>query len=136
MVGVSVALPSAPRASRFVLDGPALKEAVALGLAAAVGFVTIVGVVTDAIDVPFFVRRTPLLAVDYPIWALNALLLGFLVGLGHYARRMRVGLGSGAVYGGGFLAAFAVSCPACNGLLLAALGSSGVAAYVEPVRPF
>ena len=110
----------------------------AAGLAVLVGaaFVLIVGVITGAIDTPWLERQTPLLAIDYPIWGLNAVLLGALSGLGLLAQRRRRRQGLGVIYGGGVLAAFSVSCPLCNGLLVAAFGTGGVLNFIEPARPF
>ena len=109
---------------------------IGVGVGVAIAFVVAVGIITDAIDVPFLARKTPLLAVDYPIFALNAALLGSLAALSVWARQRGFRTGGGPLFGGGFLAAFAISCPACNVLLIAAFGSSGVAAFIEPVRPY
>ncbi len=110
--------------------------AVGVGVLVAAAFVLVVGVITDGIDTPLRERLTPLLAVDYPIWGLNAALMGALAGLSVYAQRTRRSVRTGAIFGGGFLAAFAVSCPLCNGLLIAAFGAGGVLSFIEPARPF
>ena len=54
--------------------------AAAVGLLTAAAFGVSVGVITGAIDTPIFERATPAYAIDYPIWALNALLVGALAG--------------------------------------------------------
>ena len=113
-----------------------LAVAVGVGVLVAAAFVVVVGVITDGIDTPLRARLTPLLAVDYPIWGLNAALLGALAGLSVYAQRSRRRVRTGALFGGGFLAAFAVSCPLCNWLLVAAFGAGGVLSFIEPARPF
>ena len=115
---------------------PELWRAVAAGLAVAVSFFVVVGLVTGAIDTPMLERQTQLLAIDYPIWVVNATLLGVLSGLSVYAQSRRVTQGGTAIFSGGFLAAFAVSCPLCNGLLVAAFGTAGVLNVIEPARPF
>ena len=115
---------------------PELWRAVAAGLAVAVSFFVVVGLVTGAIDTPMLERQTQLLAIDYPIWVVNATLLGVLSGLSVYAQSRRVTQGGTAIFSGGFLAAFAVSCPLCNGLLVAAFGTVGVLNVIEPARPF
>ncbi len=115
---------------------PDLWRAVAVGLAVAVLFFVVVGLVTGAIDTPILERQTQLLAIDYPIWVVNAALLGVLSGLSVYARSRRITQGGTAIFSGGFLAAFAVSCPLCNGLLVAAFGAAGVLNVIEPARPF
>ena len=95
-----------------------------------------VGVITGAIDTPIFERATPAYAIDYPIWTLNALLVGALAGVSVYAMRQRQAFGIGPLYAGGFLSAFAISCPLCNGLLVAAFGTGAAANLFDPARPF
>ena len=111
---------------------PDLWRAIGVGLAVAVLFFVVVGLVTGAIDTPVLERQTPLLAIDYPIWVVNAALLGALSGLSVYARSRHITQGGTAIFSGGFLAAFAVSCPLCNGLLVAAFGAAGVLNVIEP----
>ncbi|MCY3784306.1 MAG: hypothetical protein OXG79_11035 [Chloroflexi bacterium] len=115
---------------------PELWRAIGAGVAVAVLFFVVVGLVTGAIDTPVLERQTPLLAIDYPIWVVNAALLGALSGLSVYARSRRITQSGTAIYSGGFLAAFAVSCPLCNGLLVAVFGTAGVLNVIEPARPF
>ncbi len=115
---------------------PELWRAIGAGLAVAVLFFVVVGLVTGAIDTPVLERQTPLLAIDYPIWVVNAALLGALSGLSVYARSRRITQTGTAIYSGGFLAAFAVSCPLCNGLLVGLFGTAGVLNVIEPARPF
>ncbi len=115
---------------------PELWRAIGAGLAVAVLFFVVVGLVTGALDTPVLERQTPLLAIDYPIWVVNAVLLGVLSGLSVYARSRRVTQTGTAIFSGGFLAAFAVSCPLCNGLLVGLFGTAGVLNVIEPARPF
>ena len=115
---------------------PELWRAIGVGLAVAVLFFVVVGLVTGAIDTPALERQTQLLAIDYPIWVVNAALLGALSGLSVYAQSRRITQSGTAIFSGGFLAAFAVSCPLCNGLLVAAFGTAGVLNVIEPARPF
>ncbi len=109
---------------------------VTVGLLTAAAFGVSVGVITGAIDTPIFERATPTYAIDYPIWALNALLVGALAGVSVFAMRRRQDFGSGSIYAGGFLSAFAISCPLCNGLLVAAFGTGAAANFFDPARPF
>ena len=110
--------------------------AVAVGLLTAAAFGLSVGVITGAIDTPIFERATPAYAIDYPIWTINALLVGSLAAVSVYAVRQRQAFGSGPIYAGGFLSAFAISCPLCNGLLVAAFGTGAAANVFDPARPF
>ena len=109
---------------------------VAIGLVTAAAFGLTVGVITGAIDTPIFERATPAYAIDYPIWTINALLVGALAGVSMYAMRQRQSFGSGPIYAGGFLSAFAISCPLCNGLLVAAFGTGAAANFFDPARPY
>jgi hypothetical protein len=102
----------------------------------AVAFGLIVGVITGAIDTPIFERATPAYAIDYPIWTINALLVGSLAAVSVLAMRQRHSFGSGPMYAGGLLSAFAISCPLCNGLLVAAFGTGAAANVFDPARPF
>lgn len=52
------------------------------------------------------------------------------------APRTRRSVRTDAILGGGCIAAFAVWCPLCNGLLVAAFGAGGVLNFIEPARPF
>ena len=112
-----------------------LLPAMAVGLLTAVAFGLSVGVITGAIDTPIFERATPAYTIDYPIWAINALLVGALAGVSVYAMRQRRSFGAGSIYAGGFLSAFAISCPLCNGLLVAAFGTGAAANFFDPARP-
>ena len=123
------------RAQRIPGRSPLL-AAVAVGLFTAAAFGLSVGVITGAIDTPIFERATPAYAIDYPIWTLNALLVGALAGVSVYAMRQRQAFGIGPLYAGGFLSAFAISCPLCNGLLVAAFGTGAAANLFDPARPF
>ena len=113
-----------------------LVMAASVGLLTAAAFGVSVGVITGAIDTPIFERATPAYAIDYPIWTLNALLVGALAGVSTFAMRRRRDFGSGPIYAGGFLSAFAISCPLCNGLLVAAFGTGAAANFFDPARPF
>ena len=122
------------RAQRFPARSP-LVAAAAVGIFTAAAFGLSVGVITGAIDTPIFERTTPAYAIDYPIWTINALLVGTLAGVSVYAMRQRQTFGIGPVYAGGFLSAFAISCPLCNGLLVAAFGTGAAANFFDPARP-
>lgn len=123
------------RAQRFPTRSP-LAAALAVGVFTAVAFGLSVGVITGAIDTPILERATPAYAIDYPIWTINALLVGALAGVSMFAMRRRQDFGSGPIYAGGFLSAFAISCPLCNGLLVAAFGTGAAANFFDPARPF
>lgn len=121
--------------ARLVRGRSPLVLAVAVGLLTAAAFGLSVGVITGAIDTPILERATPAYAIDYPIWTINALLVGALAGVSVFAMRQRHAFGIGPIYAGGFLSAFAISCPLCNGLLVAAFGTGAAANFFDPARP-
>jgi len=114
---------------------PARRWAVGLIVAAATGLLT--GVPTDIVPTPIFQRMTPVTWWDYPIWAATALLVGLIAAT--YVQVDRRALGrkrAGRVLGSGLLTVFAVGCPICNKLVVAALGVSGALSYFGPIQPF
>ena len=105
---------------------------VALGAAVAAALLT--GVPTDIVPTGLFQRMTPVRWWDYPVWATSALLLGLIAATYVRApslRRERAGL----AFGGGLIAFFAVGCPVCNKLVVAALGVGGALSYFGPIQP-
>lgn len=109
-------------------------------IAAAVGAVLsalVLGVPTGIITTPFFVRMTPVLWWDYPVWIISAVLAGLLIG--SYTRNdpesshaSRAGW-SGT--GGGLLSWFAIGCPVCNKLVVLAVGATGAMQWFAPLQP-
>ena len=97
-----------------------------LGLLAAAGTAAIIGLPTDVIPNPVFGRQTPVHPYDVAVLVALSLLTGALVAT--YAPR-RAGIGSGV------LGWFAVSCPACNKIVVALLGASGATSTFAPLQP-
>ncbi|TFV66606.1 UNVERIFIED_ORG: hypothetical protein E4P37_05745 [Bacillus sp. AZ43] len=107
----------------------------AAGLAT-VTFALAVGVPTGVVPTPLFTRMTPVLWWNYGVWAATAVLGGLVVAT--YIRRpgdRTPRNGVAAASGGGLLAAFAVGCPVCNKLVVAALGMSGALTIWAPLQP-
>ena len=98
----------------------------------AVALVT--GIPTDVLPNPWFQRMTPVRTLDIVLWPLISLAGGAL--LATYALP---GTGSGRELqggaGGSLLGVFAIGCPVCNKLIVAALGISGALTYFEPIQP-
>jgi hypothetical protein len=107
---------------------------VAAGTALAVALAT--GLPTDVVPNPFYVRMTPVVWWNYPIWAVAAILAGLVAAT--YVRAARTAKHhrqAGTAFGGSVLSFFAVGCPICNKLVVAALGSSGALSYFGPAQP-
>jgi len=111
------------------------RRVVAATVATAV-FTLAVGVPTDLIPTPFFTRMTPVPWWNYAAWPVTAVLGGLVVAT--YIRRPGHGAprnGAAAASGGGLVTAFAVGCPVCNTLVVAALGTSGAMTVWAPMQP-
>ncbi len=94
-----------------------------------------IGVPTGIIRTPFYHRMTPVQWWNYPVWAVTALLSGLI--LATYirtaatpGRRQRA---TSVV--GGVLSLFAVGCPVCNKIVVAAVGVTGALNLWAPIQP-
>lgn len=89
----------------------------------------VMAVPTDVIDTPWFSREVPVRWWEYPtlvaIGALTA--LWFVIPVPQR--------GAGTAVGGVTLATFAIGCPVCNKLVLAAVGTTGALGLWAPVQP-
>ena len=103
---------------------------------AAFGAALIIGVPTGVVETSFYTRMKPVRWWDYPIWAISAALVGLTAATyvridGAYRAR-----DTGArTLGATFLSTFAVGCPICNKLVVAAIGVSGALTYWAPIQP-
>lgn len=117
-----------------IASWPPSRWLAATGTALAVALVT--GLPTDVVPNPFYVRMTPVVWWDYPIWAATAILAGLVaatyVRAGPTANDRRP---AGTAFGGSLLSFFAVGCPVCNKLVVAALGAGGALSYFGPAQP-
>lgn len=97
----------------------------------------VTGLPTEMIGNPWFVRMTPVLWWNRPVWLLTAVLAGLL--LATYVRDGRTETAPerstrrGGV--GGVLGYLAIGCPVCNKLVVVALGTTGALNWFAPVQP-
>jgi hypothetical protein len=108
--------------------------AAVIGVLAGIGTVAIIGVPTDVIPNPVFGRQTPVHPYDVAVLIALGVLTGALVATYALARdaaraTQRAGIGSGV------LGWFAVSCPACNKIVVALRGASGATSTFAPIQP-
>lgn len=92
----------------------------------------LMGVPTGIVRTSLYHRMTPVLWWNYPVWAVSAVLIGMLAATyvtGTDGVRR-------APIAGGLLSTFAVGCPVCNKLVVAALGVSGALNVWAPVQPW
>src|SRR5699024_3079206 len=98
--------------------------------------VLVMGLATAIIPNPVFVRMIPTPWWAYPVWIASAVLIGLIAGT--YVspfRQEETGKQRRRSWGGALLAWFAVGCPTCNVLAVAALGTSGAVTWFEPLQP-
>jgi hypothetical protein len=86
---------------------------------------------TVVIPNPFFQRMVPLEGWEVALW----LAATPLIGLAFALSRRSVCAAPGRTAVGGILAVFAVGCPTCNALVIAAIGASGAMTYFAPLQP-
>lgn len=108
----------------------------ATAILGAIAVALLIGLPTEMIPNPVFVRMTPVLWWNYPIWVATSVLSGLL--LATYVRDGDAVVDDrptrrGGV--GGLLAYFAVGCPVCNKLVVIALGTSGAMSWFAPLQP-
>jgi hypothetical protein len=94
------------------------------------------GIPTDLIDTPLFVRMVPRTPLDYGFLVANSLLLGAYASLSYHGRgRARTGREDYAAMGGTLGGVLAFGCPVCNQLLILLIGVAGALTYIDPYRP-
>lgn len=98
---------------------------VALGLLTMI----VMAVPTDVIDTPWFSREVPVRWWEYP----TLIAIGALTALWFVLPAPQ--RGAGTAVGGVTLATFAIGCPVCNKLVLAAVGTTGALGLWAPVQP-
>lgn len=107
---------------------------------------TVIGIPTGIIRTPLYMRMTPVLWWNYPVWAATAVLEGVLLAsflpVPHRGpeplpavAEVVPGPPRGAL-GGGVLSFLAVGCPICNKLVVALIGISGALTWFAPLQPF
>jgi hypothetical protein len=106
---------------------------VSAGIVAAIATAAVVGISTDVISNPWFARKVPVQTFDWLVLIAISLLTGSLVVTFVLSRTSLVGARTGV--GSGVLGWFAVSCPLCNKIVLALLGTSGATTLFEPIQP-
>lgn len=91
------------------------------------------GIPTAIVPNPWFTRMTAVEPEQYGFWVGTSVLTGALLAT-YLEPGFRRGL-AGRSVGAGLLGVFAVGCPICNKLVVAALGTSGALTYFAPIQP-
>ena len=102
----------------------------------AFGAALVISVPTGVIETSFYTRMTPVRWWDYPVWAVSAVLVGLTAAT--YVRSEMTSPApntGGRTLGATLLSTFAVACPVCNKLVVAAIGVSGALTYWAPIQP-
>ena len=93
----------------------------------------LLGIPTVIIENPWFTRMTPITPEQYVFWALSSVVVGAL--LGTYLSPGLRGGSAAPLASSSLLGIFAIGCPTCNAVVLAALGTSGALNLFAPVQP-
>lgn len=93
-----------------------------------------IGIPTDVIPNPWFVRMTPAGTSNYFFWVASSVLTGALLATYVLPRAARNRIAAASA-GSGYLGLLAVGCPICNKLVVALLGVSGAFTYFAPIQP-
>lgn len=94
----------------------------------------VIGVPTGIISSPFYHRMTPVLWWNPPIWAATSILAGLVSAT--YVRSALPARLPGQTSGvASVLSLFAVGCPICNKVVVAAIGVSGALNLWAPIQP-
>ena len=123
---------SSPRTTAGILFGPRYIAAAAVGTAVAA---LALGIPTDVVPNPWFIRMMPAEGLNYFFWVSTSLVTGLLLAT-YVLPELRERGGAGAGIGGGLLGLLAVGCPVCNKVVIALLGVSGALTYFAPIQPF
>ncbi|MDN4519483.1 hypothetical protein QYF68_16905 [Mycolicibacterium austroafricanum] len=89
----------------------------------------LMAVPTDVINTPWFSREIPVRWWEYPTLIAMGILTTVWMGIATSRR------GAGTAVSGVTLATFAIGCPVCNKLVLAAVGTTGALGLWAPVQP-
>lgn len=99
--------------------------------AAAGVFALVTALAAVLIPNPLFQRMVPVRWWEVAVWAVATPLVGVAFALS----RRPVCAAEGRTVAGGLAALLAVTCPTCNGLVVAAIGTAGALTYFGPVQP-
>lgn len=102
-------------------------------LAMAIGYAVVAGLATGVIANPLIARVVPPTWWSYPVLALTAA-LGALV-TASYLRSPTRPTAQRRAAGGGVLSVLAIGCPACNKIVVMAVGTSGALNLWAPLQP-
>jgi hypothetical protein len=114
------------------MDGKIHYWITGIGLGASI-FV-LLGIVTDLIPNPWFVRMIPKTPFDYFFLIMNSVLLGSYIAI-HFYKKSVTKICDTATYSGGITGFLAFGCPVCNKILVLLLGTTALITYFEPWRP-
>jgi hypothetical protein len=109
-------------------------RAAGFGALAAIGTAAIIGIPSDVIPNPWFTRQIAVDGFDVFVLVTLSLLTGALAVTYAIARGPTVAADR-AGFGSGVLGFFAISCPVCNKLVLALIGTSGASGWFAGLQP-
>lgn len=131
-VSPTTTAPFGERPSLLSLLGPRF---MITAIAAIILVALALGIPTDIVPNPWFVRMTPAETGNYVFWVGSSLMTGVLVATYVLPRETRDRIAAASA-GSSLLGLLAVGCPVCNKLVVALLGVSGAFNYFAPMQPF
>lgn len=106
-----------------------------IGAILTVFLILVMGVPTAMVPNPLFKRMIDVTILDYLFLFGVSILLGAFISIGLY-KRNSAGKEDYIAGGGGILGIFAFACPLCNAVLLSVFGSTFVASFFLPFKPW
>ncbi|WP_197480623.1 hypothetical protein [Rhodococcus sp. EPR-157] len=94
----------------------------------------VVAIPTGIIHTAFYVRMTPVLWWNYPVWIATAVLSGLILAT-YVSTELASSVSSRVGVSANALSLLAVGCPICNKLVVMAIGVSGALDLWAPVQP-
>lgn len=104
-----------------------------VALATAIGYAAVAGLATGVIANPLIDRVVPPTWWSYPVLAVTAALGGLVTAT--YLRSPTRPAAQRRAAGGGVLSVLAIGCPACNKIVVMAVGTSGALNLWAPLQP-
>ena len=108
-----------------------------VGLVGAIVIALIIGIPTDVIENPYYMRMTPTTLLEPILLVLVAVLFGVYAGLlcYSYLSKKTCQPGAGSAGAGVVAGMFAIACPICISFLVWIFGTAVLMRYLDPIRP-
>ena len=119
--------------AEVAISRPAVRAA-ATGVLATLATAVVMGVPTDVVPNPWFERKLATTPFDVVVLVALSLLAGALA-VTYAIPAAAVASGARTGIGSGILGWFAISCPACNKIVVVLVGASGATGWFAALQP-